>query len=126
MFIVGLIGWWYGPGWRQCVSLATERLAQTADFFSIDLLARTLFSPFRQISAGGVRGPLGVQMRALFDRLLSRFIGAGIRTVLIIFGLFALLFTALLNGLMIIIWAFVPLLPVVGLLLTLMGWLPWR
>jgi hypothetical protein len=126
MFIVGLIGWWYGPGWRQRVSMATERLAQTADFFSIDLLARTLFSPFRQISAGGMRGPLGVQMRAFFDRLLSRFIGAGIRTVLIIFGFFALLFTALLNGLMIIVWAFVPLLPVVGLILALMGWLPWR
>lgn len=126
MFIVGLIGWWYGPGWRQRVSLVGERLAATLDFFSIDLLLRTLFSPFRQISAGGVRGPLGVQLRAFFDRLLSRLIGAGIRLVLILVGSLALVATVLIGGLVIILWAVVPLLPIVGFMLLLIGWVPWR
>ncbi|MET0979649.1 MAG: hypothetical protein ABWX90_00140, partial [Candidatus Saccharimonadales bacterium] len=60
MFVIGTLSWWYGAGWRQRLAMLRERLANTIDYFSIDLLARTLFSPFRQISAGKVNGPIGV------------------------------------------------------------------
>ena len=52
MFIVGLLGWWYGAGWRERARMIIERLAKAYDFFSLDLLIKTLFAPFRQISAG--------------------------------------------------------------------------
>lgn len=125
MFIVGLFGWWYGPGWRGCVGRALERLATTADFFSISLLLRTLFSPFRQISAGSVRGPLGVQLRAFFDRLISRLIGAMVRTAMIIAGCVVLAVQVIFGSLVGVGWLLLPALPLVGLVLTLMGWMPW-
>src|SRR5688572_16605203 len=111
MFIVGILQWWYGQGWRQRFSLLRERLASTMDYFSIDLLLKTFFSPFRQISAGKVRGPLAVQMRAFADRLISRMIGAMVRFVMIIIGSVAILFHAVMGGLLVVGWAFVPIMP---------------
>jgi hypothetical protein len=125
MFIVGLLGWWYGQGWRGCISRALGRLATTADFFSVSLLLRTLFSPFRQISAGGVRGPLGVQIRALFDRLVSRLIGAMVRSAMIIAGCVVLAVQAIFGGLVGLGWLLLPAVPLVGLALTFAGWMPW-
>jgi hypothetical protein len=103
----------------------SERLAATADFFSIGLLFRTLFSPFRQISAGRVRGPLGVQLRAFFDRLTSRLIGAMVRSAMIIAGVSALIFHSVLGGLTIIGWLLVPAIPFAGILMASGGWMPW-
>lgn len=125
MFVAGLLSWWYGQGWRHRFSRLNEKLASTMDYFSIDLLLRTFFSPFRQISAGKVRGPLGVQMRAFFDRLISRVIGACIRFVMIIVGSLAIALHAIVGLAIVIVWAFIPLLPVVGVVLFLMGWVPW-
>ena len=82
MFLVGIVQWWYGEGWRRHARLSGLGILRMADFFSIGLLARTLFSPYRQISAGRVRGPLPVQLRAFADRLFSRVIGGVFRTIL--------------------------------------------
>ncbi len=125
MFIVGILSWWYGAGWRQRFTMLKERLANTMDYFSIDLLARTLFAPFRQISAGRVNGPLGVKLHAFFDRLISRCIGAMVRSIMILVGMATILMHSVIGLMVVIIWAFVPLLPVVGILLFISGWVPW-
>ena len=126
MFIVGILSWWYTAGWKQRFQALTERLLSTADYFSIDLLLKTLFAPYRQISAGQVRGPIGVQLRAFFDQLLSRIIGAIIRTFMIIIGLVCIFFYLLIGLLLLIFWAVVPLIPIIGMLLFFAGWLPWK
>lgn len=95
------------------------------DYFSIDLLLRTLFSPFRQISAGKVRGPIGVQMRAFFDQLISRVIGGVVRLFMIIIGCLAIALQTVIGALIVVAWAFVPFLPVIGIVLFLSGWIPW-
>lgn len=125
MFIVGLLGWWYGAGWRIAAIRTGERIMATVDFFSIDLLIGTLFAPFRQISAGQVRGPLGVQLHALFDRLVSRLIGAMVRSFLIIAGSIVLVCTLIIGAALLIGWALLPLMPIVGVVLSTMRWLPW-
>jgi hypothetical protein len=125
MLIVGILSWWYGEGWKQRVVMQREKLASTMDYFSIDLLLRTFFSPFRQISAGKVNGPLGVQLRAFSDRLISRMIGAMVRLFMIIIGTLAILLYIVIGAAWLIIWAFVPFLPVIGLVLFLTGWMPW-
>lgn len=125
MVIAGILLWWYGPGWRGRALGLRDKLASTMDYFSIDLLLRTLFSPYRQISAGKVRGPLGVQMRAMTDRFISRIIGAMIRFTMIIIGSFAIVFYGFIGLVMLVVWAVVPLLPVIGLFLFLTGWMPW-
>jgi len=125
MFILGILSWWYGAGWRQRVTMLREKIANTMDYFSIDLLAKTLFSPFRQISAGKVQGPLGVQMRAFADRIISRVIGGMIRSFMIIIGIAAILLYSIIGGVFVILWAAVPLLPLLGIVLFASGWVPW-
>lgn len=127
MFLGGILSWWYTKGWRQRVVLMNDRLARTSDFFSIGLLASTLFSPFRQISAGRVSGPIAVQLRAFVDQLISRLIGSFVRGFMIIFGLVTLTLQVILGGALLVFWALVPTLPVVGLLLMVIGWVPtWK
>ena len=126
MFIIGMLSWWYGAGWRQRVVILRERLAKTVDYFSIDLLAKTLFAPFRQISAGRVNGPLGVKMQAFFDRLISRMIGMMIRSTMIVMGVGTIIVHSVLGLITVIMWAFIPLLPLVGVLMMLSGWVPWN
>ena len=125
MFIIGMLSWWYGAGWRQRVVILRERLAKTVDYFSIDLLAKTLFAPFRQISAGRVNGPLGVKMQAFFDRLISRMIGMMIRSTMIVMGVGTIIVYSVLGLITVIMWAFIPLLPLIGVLIMLSGWVPW-
>ena len=124
--IGALLGWWYGAGWQLQAKDVLRRFDELSDSFSIGLLFRTLFSPFRQISAGSVNGPLGVQMRAWLDRLVSRFIGALIRTAVIIAGLISMLVFVFISVIILIFWPFIPLLPVVGIVLSLIGWMPWN
>lgn len=126
MFIVGLFSWWYTTGWKQRITVAHERLLGVYDYFSIDLLARTLFSPFRQISAGKVQGPLGVQFRAWFDRLVSRCIGAVVRTIVMFVGIVAILLTCIIGLLDVLLWCIAPVLPLIGLLVSNTGWVPWH
>lgn len=125
MIIAGMLAWWYKEGWRQQVAGLSQRLSGLLDYFSFDLLFRTLFAPFRQISAGPVSGPLGVKIHAFFDRLISQLIGAMVRLFMIIFGSVAIALYGLAGGLVVVAWALVPLLPFIGLTLALAGWLPW-
>lgn len=125
MAIVGIFWWWYGAGWLAAVKHVIEKISGLYDYFSIDLLLKTLFSPFRQISAGRVDGPLNIVIRAFFDRLLSRVIGAIVRTIVVFIGLFSLAVAVILGLAYIISWALIPLIPFAGMSLMLAGWMPW-
>lgn len=122
LLVMDLIRWWYGSGWRQRLHIISDRLDGSIDFFSFDLLLKTFFAPFRQISAGRVDGPLGVQMRAMMDKLFSRVIGAIVRTMILCVGGVALTLQVTVSLVIIIGWAFVPLLPIAGVVLAAVGW----
>lgn len=125
MVIWGMVTWWYTLGWRQCLEQVKSRVEATLDFFSIGLLLRTLFAPFRQISAGRVRGSFDVQMRAFFDRLVSRIIGMVVRLIMIVIGSVTIIINLTCGLIVVGAWAFVPLMPIIGLSLFLLGWMPW-
>lgn len=98
-------------------------MSNLADFFSIGLLAKTLFQPFKQVSANetGERGGLQGSLVAFFDRLLSRVIGFIVRTGLIIFGLISMAVSFILGLVLAIAWPCVPILPVIGIIVSLTG-----
>lgn len=121
MFLVGIFQWWYGEGWRRHIRLSGLGVLRMADFFSIGLLARTLFAPFRQISAGQVNGPLPVKFRAFADRLFSRVFGGVIRTIFIIIGMIAIALSIIWVSVRLIAWILLPLTPVVGVILWQLG-----
>ena len=121
MLFVSLLRWWYTDGWRRRVRIVSTKLDGVMDYFSIDLLLKTLFAPFRQDGVGTVDGPLEVKLRAFADQMISRLLGAIIRSVILIFGLVAIAFYALLGFAVIILWAFVPVAPVIGVGLAVAG-----
>lgn len=118
--------WWYTGGWQRQISLISQQLDRLLDMFSFDLLLRTLFSPFRQISAGSVGGPLGVQLQAWLDRVVSRLIGAMVRTVVLITGVIVVVAAFVCGGIRFVLWPLVPIAPIIGFVLWLSGWIPWN
>jgi len=124
MFLVGIISWWYGDGWKGQLGRIRDRLKNTAAFFSIGQLFSTLFSPFRQISAGRVGGPIGVQLRAFFDKTLSRVIGAFVRLCTIFAGLVVILFQTIVEVIVSLVWLVLPAFPVIGIIMFAIGWAP--
>lgn len=126
MFIVGLLRWWYTLGWSQRARMVMDRLDSTMDYFSIGLLLRTMFALFRQDGAGSVQGSLSVKMQAFAGRMISRVIGACIRFTVLVIGLVTIAAQMLLGLLVLALWALVPLMPIIGVVLALGDWLPWR
>lgn len=122
MFLVGLLSWWYGSGLLKRLELMKTRLTSSADFFSIGLLITTLFSPYKQISAQETGENISERFRAFFDKLLSRFIGAFIRTFMIIFGSIVILIQLIFSIFTIVLWLFIPLFPAISVLLMMSGW----
>lgn len=127
MVIVWALSWWYGAGWKACLLRLRDHLASSYDYFSLGLLISSLFAPFRQISAGKVRGPLAVQLRAFFDRQISRVIGAFVRSIIIVTGSIWLVLQVIGGIVAVAAWALIPILPLLGFILMLSGWVPvWK
>jgi len=124
MFLRGFVSWWYGGGWIRRIQIIKARLIASADLFSVGLLLSTLFSPFRQISAGNVVGSVNDQVRAFFDKLLSCIIGAFVRIFMIMFGLITMFIQVIFGIVSLIFWLVIPLIPVAGLIMTVIGWVP--
>ena len=122
VLVISMLRWWYTDGWRARAHLIANRLEGTIDYFSFDLLLKTLFSPFRQISAGKVDGPLGVQFQAFLEKLISRVIGAVVRTLILVVGGFVMVAQILFSLIILIGWFVVPTFPFVGVVLTVYGW----
>lgn len=117
MVIFSLFSWWYTKGWLTLVRAGGGRIKGVLNFFSVPLLAGSLFAPFRQISAGRpTGGSLSVQLQAFGDRLFSRFMGAIIRSFLIIIGIVTVAVTAAIVGVILLLWPVVPFAPVVSAL----------
>lgn len=124
MLLTTFFSWWYGVGWFSLGRKVGGRINGVLKFFSVAQLAASLFAPFRQISAGQVQGPLGVQLRAWGDKQFSRVIGAIVRLMLIACGLIGALLYGVLGLAMLLVWPFLPVLPLVGLVLMLSGFRP--
>ena len=122
--LMAFFSWWYGEGWKHQLQHVTDRMVGLVDMFSIDLILRTLFSPFRQISAGRTDGPIGVQFRAFLDRLISRGIGAMVRTAVLIAGSITIVFSGFIGVLYLLVWPLLPILPLIGFVMMTTGWVP--
>lgn len=64
--------------------------------------------------------PSGQKLQALGANIISRCFGLMIRLVLIISGIVALIIHFLLSVILIILWPFLPLMPAIAIMLSLM------
>ncbi|MBR1939383.1 hypothetical protein IJ847_01470 [Candidatus Saccharibacteria bacterium] len=123
MLALDLIQWWYLHGWGLYLNRFKNRIHSTFEFFSIGLLLRTLFQPFRQISANDTSGrtdPVSV-LNSILDNLLSRTIGFFVRVGIITVGTILTILEVVLGTLFAILWPVLPVLPIVGICLSVAG-----
>ena len=76
--MLSFFSWWYGPGLVGLVRAIQRRMQQLADMFSVAILLRTLFSPWRRIITYPGAG-LEAHLRAMLDNMVSRVIGLLVR-----------------------------------------------
>lgn len=123
MAIFEMLTWWYAHGWRVFARKLRAFLTNITDFFSMSSLVRTLFKPYRQISAdsAGANSSLDLKFHMFLDRLVSRFIGFFSRLILLITGTVIIIIGSVASLLLIILWPIVPLFPAAGIILTIVG-----
>lgn len=107
--------WWYGLGWSRLMHLVWMRVTGVLGFFSVGLLLGSLFAPYRQISATQMSGSIKVKLADWFDKQFSRLIGAVVRLILVVIGLTSALLIGIIGLIVIIVWPFLPLAPIIGL-----------
>ena len=93
------------------------------DFFSMGSLIRTLFQPFRQISAAAASADSSLELKfhMFIDRLVSRVVGFFSRLILLIVGSIIIILGSIFSLLALILWPVIPLAPVAGIILTIIG-----
>jgi hypothetical protein len=125
MLIMSLFSWWYSGGLKKELAHLGDSMSRSLDFFSIGLLLKTLFAPFRQIDSGSAdNAPMDVRMRMFFDQLMSRAIGGFMRTLVILVGLVVLAAKLVFSLVVVVLYLLLPLLPVVGTAMFIIGWIP--
>lgn len=88
--------------------------------FSIPILVRTVFAPWRRDIESAANQPLTVQLRVIVDNLVSRVFGAVVRLSTLVIGGLAVIITGLVVGLAWMLWLGLPF-----LIVLLMG-VSWR
>ncbi len=121
MVILLGLRWWYGAGWQWAMQKAiVDRLKWCNETFSILALAQTWFSPFKQTySQAG--GSIDVQMHALLDNVISRFVGFFARSFIIFTGLFVALLAFLSGVIFIALWPLAPFAFPISLVMMVVG-----
>jgi hypothetical protein len=117
MLVVAFLQWWYGPGWRDASSRLTMRMQRTYLSFSVPILLRTLFEPWRRIITTP-DSSLQARARALVDNAVSRFIGLSARLLTLLTACLLLVVYAIFGSLILVLW---PILPVAGPILIVGG-----
>ncbi len=106
--IFEMLRWWYGTGWLQATHRIHTWVKGIEQAFSISLLAKTLFAPWRRIVSGSGRS-LDDKMRAAMDNFVSRCVGFFVRIGVLLVAGISTIVALVASVLMVGIW---PLLPV--------------
>ncbi len=111
MLVWAYLQWWYGSGWRDAIRRIWGRSRRIYLDFSIPILLRTLFAPWRRIispSSGG----LDQRLRAVIDNVLSRVIGFVVRFITLVIASVLIGANILLSATAAILWPALPLISV--------------
>jgi hypothetical protein len=121
MLISGLISWWYVDGFKLFFLKLWTKLGDTIDLFSIGSLIKTLFAPYRQISANATGTSLDDKFFAFIDRMVSRLVGGVARLGIVTVGIIVIIFQIIISLFSLVVWPLMPLLPFGFLTLMIFG-----
>lgn len=118
--ILEMLRWWYAKGWLQAVHRIPAWITAVDHAFSLTILTRTLFAPWKRIVADPGRG-LDAKLHASMDNLVSRCIGFVIRISVILAALGGMLVAGIAGVLIAAAWPFLPLLVLAGFVKGIVG-----
>lgn len=106
--------WHYTDGFRGIFVVWMNYLWFFYHLFSISLLARTLFAPWKRLGESYRNEAGGIELEKVAETFVvngvMRFVGALVRLVTIAVGITAISLTFALGALMFVVWALLPLL----------------
>lgn len=107
---VGYVSWHYGRAFKDILIVWTNLLWFITHFFSIPLLLRTLFSPWKRIQETYQRNGMEDYFATIVVNIMTRIVGAFVRLWIILFGLLALISAGVGVIGFYIFWVFTPVL----------------
>lgn len=115
--IFEMLRWWYATGWIQAFHRIRDWTLTVEHMFSLTLLVKTLFAPWKRIVAAPGRG-LDAKMHAALDNLVSRCIGFVIRVFVIGTAVVGMITAFIASTVIAVLW---PLLPILLVACTVKG-----
>jgi len=90
---IGFISWWFIYTPKKILEISIKVIKKTFNFFSIDLLFKTLLLPWKRDEVDTTNMSLDDRVRVIMMNLVSRVVGATVRGGTIAVGLGAILAT---------------------------------
>jgi len=101
--------WYYGEATKNVLTAWKNYIIFDANYFSIPLLLRTLFAPWRRDIT---RKPKGLDFKKLFEyfafNTISRGLGFLVRFITVLVGMLFIVFTILAGAIFFVFWIFLP------------------
>lgn len=117
MLALAFFSWWYGRGWRDVSKKIVAAIFGIGQAFSVSLLLRSLFEPWRRITTDSGKG-LSFHIQAILDNTISRFVGFIVRLLVLLTALLMTIAMSILGLIQLILW---PLLPPAVIVTILFG-----
>lgn len=115
--LIEMVVWWYTSGFIQAMQRAAKRLIAIWRMFSILIIIRTLFSPWKRIIS-----PPGKSLEQIFrawvDNLISRLVGFVVRIIVIFMSLVICTGMAAFGVVSITFWLLLPIIPIISLIMV--------
>ncbi len=120
MLAFSIFTWWYGQGWSAVAKNISQILSGISKLFSVPLLMRTLFAPWRRIITYP-GASLDTKLRAYGDNIVSRAIGFMVRLLVLLTALVATILAILYGVLVLILWPIIPLAAIAAIIRGVVG-----
>jgi hypothetical protein len=117
MLALEVLRWWYSAGYGKLFRKLRHKLSSIGLYFSVPMLLRTLFDPWRRVISYGDNSFID-SLRAILDNTISRFVGFTVRLIVIFAASFSIMILSVIAVVVIILW---PLVPIGALALILLG-----
>jgi hypothetical protein len=106
---VELLFWYFVQTPKKILAAWANFLKFNLNFFSIGPLLKTLFSPWRQYYWTYGRGfDIGRYIQVFFSNIVTRLIGATIRSVVVVVGLLVEIFILAVGPVVLAVWFLLP------------------
>ncbi|HUD20968.1 MAG TPA: hypothetical protein VMQ44_02790 [Candidatus Saccharimonadales bacterium] len=101
--------WWYGEGVSVSWRVASAVLYEVSDFFSLPILLKTLFAPWKNDVLSARNISLSDQFKIWEQNFISRLVGFVVRSIIIVVTLVILALLTMVEAVVLLLWLLVPL-----------------